>query len=197
MKKTALGGLLLLALSSAVSAQVRPRPLPRRDRGDRPVPRMTPRPGQQSRGEANQSRRHRLQQEIIRRINLTDEQRIRLRDIIRGQEQDLLAAGRRVRLARNALDRAMMSAGFDEAEVNRLADEFASAQADLIRLQARRRAAVRSVLTPEQMIQFNEMERELRRRQQQRREQQLREGAPPRELQLREGAPPRDQPDGY
>lgn len=182
LKRATVATVIVFALSAVTPGQARPRRLPR-ERDIRAFPRMKPRPGEVGgrelkKAERAGNKRLRLQQDIIRRINLSEDQRVRLREVMRSQEEDLIAAGRRARLARNELDRAMMSANFDEHEINRRADEFAAAQADLIRLQARRRAAVRKVLTPEQIVQFNEMEKELRRRQ---REQQLREGSPSRE----------------
>ena len=115
------------------------------------------------------NQRQRLRQEVMRAIGLTQDQHLRMADIRRNYDDELLATGRRVREAKRGLDRAIMAEQFDEAQFNARAEELARAQADLVRLQARMRAEVRGVLTTEQVIRFNELERKLRREQRERR----------------------------
>jgi Spy/CpxP family protein refolding chaperone len=131
-----------------------------------------PRFGSRRPNAANAQVRQRLQQRLMQVIGLTDNQRSRMADIRRSHEEDLIAAGRRMRMARRDLDRAIMNERYDQTLINRRADELAAAQAELIRLQTRVRSEVRSVLTPEQVIRFNELERQLRRRQREQRETQ-------------------------
>ena len=116
--------------------------------------------------------KRRLQQQLMEAIGLTDDQRTRMADIRRNHEDALITAGRRLRQARQALDRTIMNEQYDETAIRQRTEELAQAQADMIRLQTRMRSQVRSVLTSEQVLKFNELERRLRR---QMREQKLRE----------------------
>ena len=92
--------------------------------------------------------------------------------IRRGHEDELISAGRRLREARRGFDRAIMSEQYDEALINKHVEELAAAQADVIRLQARIRGQVRGVLSPDQIMRFNELERRLRRQQREQKETQ-------------------------
>ena len=130
------------------------------------------RPAQRRPGLGPEQKR-RLQQQLMQAIGLTDDQRIRMADIRRSHEDALISAGRRLRQARQALDRAIMNEQYDEALIRQRADGLAEAQADMIRLQTRVRAQVRSVLTSDQVIKFNELERRLRRQMREQRENQM------------------------
>jgi Spy/CpxP family protein refolding chaperone len=146
---------------------------PRFDRANRP-PLADPqldRPGQRLPG-PRQEQKRRLQQQLMQAIGLTDDQRARMADIRRSHEDALISAGRRLRQARQALDRTIMNEQYDETLIRQRTDELTEAQGNMVRLQARVRAEVRSVLTSEQVAKFNELERRLRR---QRREQRQRE----------------------
>ena len=129
------------------------------------------RPGQRRPGLGPEQKR-RLQQQLMQAIGLTDDQRTRMADIRRSHEDALISAGRRLRQTRQALDRTIMNEQYDEALIRQRTEELAQAQADMIRLQTRMRAQVRSVLTSDQVLKFTELERRLRR---QMREQKLRE----------------------
>jgi protein CpxP len=119
------------------------------------------------------AQKRRLQQQLMQAIGLTDDQRTRMADIRRSHEDALISAGRRLRQARQALDRTIMSEQFDEALIRRRTEELAGAQADMIRLRARIRAEVRSVLTSDQVNKFNELERRLRRQMREQRQNQM------------------------
>lgn len=143
---------------------------PRFDRANRP-PLADPqldRPAQRRPG-LGQEQKRRLQQQLMQAIGLTDDQRTRMADIRRSHEDTLISAGRRLRQARQALNRTIMSEQYDEALIRQRTEELAEAQSNMVRVQARVRAEVRSVLTSEQVMKFNELERRLRR---QMREQQ-------------------------
>jgi Spy/CpxP family protein refolding chaperone len=129
---------------------------------------------------ANQLKKQQLQQQLMQRLGLTTDQRMRMQEIRRSHDDEVISSGRRMRQARAALDRAIMSENYNEEAVRRATEELAAAQADKIRLEARIRALVRGVLTNEQVQEFNRLQRELRREmQQQRREmQQERMGEP-------------------
>ena len=111
-----------------------------------------------------------LQRMVMQAIGLTPDQHARIRDIHLSHDDERIAAGRRLRQARQALDRAIMSDRYDEATVRKATEDLAAAQADKIRLESRIRSEVRNVLTTDQVIRFHQLEREFRR---QRRQQQL------------------------
>lgn len=111
----------------------------------------------------NPEERRNMRQQIMRAIGLRPEQVARMNDIRRSFDDEVIASGRRIREARRALDRVIMSERFDQELFERQTEELAKAQADNVRLQARIRAQIRGVLTPEQVIRFNELERRMRR----------------------------------
>jgi Spy/CpxP family protein refolding chaperone len=126
----------------------------------------------------NQIKKQELQRRLMQAIGLTPEQRARMQEIRRNHEDESLAAGRRLRQARQALDRAIMSEPYSESEVHRATEALAAAQADKIRLDASVRARVRGVLTPDQVQRFHQLQREMRQQMQQEREQE-RDSRPP------------------
>lgn len=143
-------------------------------------PRLGRRSGAQPR---NQEQKRLLQQRLMRAIGLTPQQHARMQEIRLGHDDEVIAAGRRLRQARRSLDTAIMSERYDEATVRRATDELAAAQSDKIRLDAKIRAEVRSVLTPDQVTRFHQLEREMRREMRQRnleqREEETAEPNPP------------------
>jgi Spy/CpxP family protein refolding chaperone len=192
MKKPLIATLLVVIAPVITSAQVRSKPilfqaagqirrnnrLPGVDRkGNGPVL-GDPQAGRNRPLNPNQLKKQQLQQRLMQAIGLTPEQRTRMQEIRRNHEDETLAAGRRLRQARQALDRAIMSEPYNDAEVHRATEALATAQADKIRLDASVRAQVRGVLTPEQVQRFHQLQRELRQQMQQEREQE-RESRPP------------------
>jgi Spy/CpxP family protein refolding chaperone len=161
-----------------INAQVRRNnriPLPQRG-VNRPV--GDPQLGRNRPMGPNQIRKQQLQMRMMQAIGLTPAQRLRMQEIRRSHEDDLAAAGRRLRLSRQALDRAIMSEPYNEAEVHRATEALAAAQADKIRIDAAVRAQVRGVLTTEQVQRFNQLQREMRRemREQQQKDQDREQG---------------------
>jgi Spy/CpxP family protein refolding chaperone len=142
-------------------------------------PRLGRRPGALPR---NQEQKRLLQQRLMRAIGLTPEQHARMQEIRRGHDDEVIAAGRRLRQARRSLDMAIMSERYDEATVRRATDELAAAQADKVRLESKIRAEVRSVMTPDQVTRFHQLERQMRQEMRQRnleeRDKELGEPAP-------------------
>lgn len=180
-------------VAASVGAQVRPRAnrLPDESRaesaeagdpqlGQRRFPRGAnrplPAPQQNRQPGPNQIKKQRLRQMVMQRLGLTADQRVRMQEIRRSHEDEAITNGRRLRQARAALDRAIMSESYSEESVRRATEELAAAQTEKIRLESRIRAQVRGVLTLDQVQEFNRLERELRREmQQQRREMQERQ----------------------
>lgn len=199
IKKSSIAPILLilavLGAAVSVSAQVRPRinrilNEQRRENAEAGDPQFGRRPlpgGRVNRGPlggaqgnrlpgAKQNRRQQLQRLVMQRLGLTPDQRMRMQEIRRGHDDEVITTGRRLRQARAALDRAIMNDTYNEDAVRRATEELAAAQGDKIRLESRIRSQVRGVLTPAQVQEFHQLERELRREmQQQRREMQERQ----------------------
>lgn len=136
-------------------------------------------PGQRPGGlpRLNQQQKQQLQKRLMQAIGLSPDQSQRMQQIRRDHEEERIAAGRRLRQARLALDRTIMNEHYDEAAVRRATEELAEAQADKVRLESRIRSQIRGVLTPDQVNRFHQLERELRRemREQNQQQQQDRE----------------------
>src|SRR5262249_56178655 len=98
------------------------------------------------------------QRRLMQAVGLTPEQRFRMQEIRRSHEDEVIAAGRRVRQARQALDRAIMSEPYNEAEVNTAIEALAGAQADKARIDPPSRPQLRHVLTPDQIRRFNQLQ---------------------------------------
>ncbi|HEY7547537.1 MAG TPA: Spy/CpxP family protein refolding chaperone [Blastocatellia bacterium] len=171
MKKFSLF-ILLIALAATASAfaqrrinqgQRNPRIFnPQRDQ--RPFPRKNQPP-------FGPGQKAKAQQMLMQAIGLTDSQRMRMAEIRRSNEDNVLSAERRFRQARNALDRTIMSEEYDEKLINQRIEEFVAAQSEATRQRARVRAQLRSVLTTEQIVRFRELEREWMQKQRELREQ--------------------------
>jgi Spy/CpxP family protein refolding chaperone len=134
---------------------------PNQRRLDRPPfggPQLGRRPG----ALRNQEQKRLLQQRLMQAIGLTPDQHARMQEIRRGHDDELIAAGRRLRQARRSLDLAIMSERYDEATVRRATDELAAAQADKIKLDSKIRAEVRGVLSADQVVRFHQLERQMR-----------------------------------
>jgi Spy/CpxP family protein refolding chaperone len=135
----------------------------RRPQGRRPRRPSILNPQLRGRGKARQPNKMEQRQRLMEAIGLNNQQRLRMEDIRRNHEDEAITIGRRIRQARNALDRAIMDPDYDEALIRRRAEDLAAARADQIRFQARVRAAFRSVLTPDQVTRLRELEREANR----------------------------------
>ncbi len=105
----------------------------------------------------------RQRQQLMETLGLTSDQRTRLGEIRRNLDDEQISIGRRIRQARNALDRAIMSPNYNEALVRSYTEELAAAHADQIRFQSRMRVQLRSVLTSDQVLRLRQLEQELRR----------------------------------
>lgn len=106
-------------------------------------------------------------QQLLQALALTPDQQLRMREIRRRHEDDAIVVGRRLRQARQALDRALFSEAYSEAQIRQLTEELVTAQSDQIRLQSRLNTEIRQVMTGEQLRRFRQKERELKRQQQQ------------------------------
>jgi Spy/CpxP family protein refolding chaperone len=111
----------------------------------------------------NQVKKQQLQQRLMQAIGLSSDQRMRMQEIRRSHVDELAAAGRRLRQSRQALDQAIMSEPYSEADVRRATEALAAAQADKIRIDATVRTQVRGILTSDQVQRFHQLQREMRR----------------------------------
>jgi len=148
--------------------------LPAGQRGVNRPPLGIPQAGRNRPLNPNQLRKQQLQQRVMQAIGLTPAQRMRIQEIRRSHDDDVISAGRRIRQARQALDRAIMNETYSESEVRRATEALAAAQADKIRLDSNVRAQVRGVLTSDQVQRFHQLQRETRRgqKEQQQRDQE-------------------------
>ena len=117
-------------------------------------------------------------QQLMRALALTPNQVARMAEIRRRHEEDAIVVGRRLRQARQALERALYGEDYDEARIQRSTEELVAAQSEQIRLQARMNAEIRSVMTADQVRRFREKERQLK-QEQRRRELLNQEDRPP------------------
>lgn len=168
-------GLVIASVDLSTEGQIRRNNrLPGGQRGVNRPPFGIPQPGRNRPINPNQLRKQQLQQRVMQAIGLTPAQRMRMQEIRRSHDDDVIAAGRRIRQARQALDRAIMNETYSESEVRRATEALAAAQTDKIRLDANVRSQVRGVLTSDQVQRFHQFQREMRRgqKEQQQRDQE-------------------------
>ena len=89
-------------------------------------------------------------------LNLTEAQRDQVRTLREAQRKDAQALREKMRAARQQLQQAMRADIPDEAAVRSAAGAVAALQADQAALQARARAQMMKVLTPEQQARVKE-----------------------------------------
>ncbi len=122
-----------------------------------------------------------IRQQLMDALSLTPDQRQRINGIHNSHQEEAIAVGRRLRQARQNLDRALWTENYNESLVKQFSEELAQAQADQIRLQFRVNAEIRGIITNEQIRRFRQKERELQilRRNQIRRELENDDTPPP------------------
>jgi protein CpxP len=94
---------------------------------------------------------------LLRGLDLTDEQRAQVRQVMDGHRADLKAIGDRLQAARKAEHDAVTAAQFDEQLVRGKSAELAAVMADAAVLQAKLHSDVFAVLTPEQQAKAAEL----------------------------------------
>jgi Spy/CpxP family protein refolding chaperone len=157
-------GLTIASVELTSEGQIRrPNRLPGGQRGLKRPPFGFPEPGRNRPLNPKVLKKQQLAQRVMQAIGLSPAQRLRIQEIRRSHDDDVIAAGRRIRQARQALDRAIMNESYNEAEVRRATEALAAAQADKIRLDSNVRAQVRGVLTSDQVQRFHQLQREIRR----------------------------------
>ena len=111
-------------------------------------------------GEGRRGMRGRIAQEL----NLTDEQKERLRAIHEAERPNVEAAREDVRAKRRALDEAVTAEPVNRALVDQRTRELGDAQANLLRVTTSVRLKAREVFTPEQRAQLRTLRDERRER---------------------------------
>lgn len=97
---------------------------------------------------------------LLRELNLTPDQIREIRELNQSVRQDLRAAQIRQAEVRRALDQAIYAENPDETLVEQRIREFQQAQAEVARIRAQTEFAIRKILTPEQLVRFNELRQE-------------------------------------
>ena len=106
----------------------------------------------------------------LRRLDLSDEQRERVRTVIGESRESARTTAREMRSARAELAEAATADGVDEAEIRSRAARVGTLEGDAAVQRARLYAAVRQVLTPDQRARVDEIEAERQERLGERRE---------------------------
>lgn len=127
---------------------------------------------------------------IARVLGLTDVQKKEIQRINQRQRELLRVAQLRLQTVRAAADLAIYDDVLNEEEVASKIQEVSMAQADITKIRMMSEVAVRSVLSPEQLVKFRDLRarfaeqrrnaNERRRVDQRRRNQQRRRDAPPK-----------------
>jgi Spy/CpxP family protein refolding chaperone len=120
------------------------------------------------------------QLELIRSLNLTDEQRAQIAQIRRETEEQARLVNQRVRRARRALDEAIYTQNADESLIQARTREVADAEAARVKMRSDAELKIRRVLTPEQLGTFRELRRQAQLRQRQQRQQNALDAGVPR-----------------
>ncbi|MCX6537621.1 MAG: Spy/CpxP family protein refolding chaperone [Acidobacteria bacterium] len=98
---------------------------------------------------------------LMRRLNLTQAQKDQLKGFRDQRQKDMTATRDKLQPARQKLRDAMRAQIPDEAAVRAAGLAMATAQADQMALQARSRAQLMKVLTPEQQQQFRQFQQRM------------------------------------
>jgi Spy/CpxP family protein refolding chaperone len=94
---------------------------------------------------------------VFRQLDLTDEQREKMRELSRRVGNQIPVLNRLRRAQSDALDEAIYSANFDPKVVELRAADLAATQAEITKLQARVMTEIRQILTSQQATRFREL----------------------------------------
>jgi Spy/CpxP family protein refolding chaperone len=131
-------------------------------RAQMPEPQQTTDVVQQQRRQMNQI------DQMLRPLNITPDQELRIQAIYAEMAEERQAATRRLRLAHRALSEAIQSPKPDEALIEQRSKEVSDAQATTIRLRSLTEARILQVLTQEQRQKLRQLraQAQIRRNQQ-------------------------------
>lgn len=117
---------------------------------------------------------------VLRGLDLTDDQRAQVRQVMQNHRDEFRAVGERLRAAERAQQDAITATPFDEQAVRARAAEVAAIQADEAVLRAKVHSDVFALLTPDQQAKAAELKAQRAQRMQQfrqQRQQQRQQGA--------------------
>ena len=129
-------------------------------RAQTPEPQQTTDVAQQQRRQMNQI------DQMLKPLNITPDQELRIQGIYAETAEERQAANRRLRLAHRALSEAIQSPTPNEALIEQRSKEVAEAQATTIRLRSLTEARILQVLTQEQRIRLRQLRAQAQRNQQ-------------------------------
>jgi Spy/CpxP family protein refolding chaperone len=136
---------------------------------------------------------------LARELNLSEQQRLQIRQINRQRRPKMWEAQQNFRQAKDELDELIYSDTLDENAVKVKIQQLAQAQAEIFKIKTQSELAVRNVLTPEQLVKFrtirSQIKQQQQRRQMQRNRRQLRrQGNPAQRNPNRQNRPPGNRP---
>jgi protein CpxP len=94
---------------------------------------------------------------LLRGLDLTDEQRTKVREVMEANREALKAVGDRLAAAHRAQDEAVTASPFDEQAIRAKAADVAEVMADAAVLRAKVHSEVFALLTPEQQAKAAEL----------------------------------------
>jgi Spy/CpxP family protein refolding chaperone len=163
-RAAALAALLLLVCAAATTAQTPS------DDSQPPAREETARPRREAAGP-----------DLVRALNLSNEQRTEIARIRSEVAPQTRAANQRVRRARLALEEAVYAPAADESLIEQRAAEVAAAEGARVRLRSQTELRIRRLLSPEQLNAFRELRLRALARQQQRLNRRPAQGRLPRD----------------
>jgi Spy/CpxP family protein refolding chaperone len=104
---------------------------------------------------------------MLDRLELTSDQKDRVKQIVDSHREDQQALAQRARTAHQALDAAISSEAFDEALIRSRAADVAAVEADETVLRARIYSQVFQILTADQQSKLKTFQAEMRQRREQ------------------------------
>ena len=104
---------------------------------------------------------------MIERLDLTTDQRDRVKQILDSHREEQQSIAKRAMLAHDALEAAITAEAFDESVVRARAADVAAVDADATVARARIYAEVFQILTSDQQAKLKSMQTEMRQRQEQ------------------------------
>jgi Spy/CpxP family protein refolding chaperone len=172
--KNSISSILLLftflVFAGAVSAQDNPPPPQEGDRMPPPGMQQGPPRQEDDRGE------------ILRQLNLTQDQFKAIRKLLGDNGPLVRDAQRDFREAQEALDEAIYADTVDDALVQSLTKRSADAQATLMKLRTINEFAIRRILSPEQVTRFRELRKQQMQMRQERQKMQKMNGDGPKRM---------------
>lgn len=109
-----------------------------------------------------ESQQRPLVKDPIRELNLSPEQRERIREIRQQLQAERVVINQRLRETNEALDKALDADNPDESLVEQCVRDFAAAQVAAVRLRVSSEVRIRRVLTPQQLVTLRDLRNNIR-----------------------------------